>query len=484
MKNKILNQVLILSACNIVTTSLFFFYRVLISRQISSEGMGLFTFAMTAYFLFYSFSSGGIAVSISKNIAENSNIKGYPEKVKFIIGRFVLLLSFIVTMIFLLLNGWICNNIYKTPILQNNLYPLIFCVIIVSQSAIYKGYFYGLQKPLTPALAEIFENIMRISIVSLIFMTFTLDWNKKIFVSILGIPIGEISSFSFLLIGYLIKNKSIRLSVTFSDLSKIIVDVLKISIPLAIIGILSNVFQTIENSVVPKLFQNNNINFEKAISIFGVINGMSYPVAFLPAVLITSLSTVIVPTVSELHGNKKALSRRINKFILVTIAISLPIMVIYYIYPNEICFLLFKNKEAGIYLKAIVPALSFYYLSITLSSILNALSEASFNFYQNTVISILRLASYITFLGLFRDIKWYIILTNVFAVITCIVMIGRISKVKFDFDKNIYKKIIYLTLACVIAVIISFIIPTKSILLNIITIVSVYFLFCAIIIAR
>ncbi|WAM31075.1 oligosaccharide flippase family protein [Caldicellulosiruptor naganoensis] len=143
MNRKIVNQILILTLCNILTYSLFFFYRVFISRQIGSIGMGLYTFGMTLYYLFYNISSGGISTAISKYIAETSELSKIKVKTIFIMGKIIFLWSVVVAIIFLSLNPILCTGVFNTPVLQETIYPLVICKVVVSQSAIFKGFFMG-----------------------------------------------------------------------------------------------------------------------------------------------------------------------------------------------------------------------------------------------------------------------------------------------------------------------------------------------------
>lgn len=124
MNKKIINQILTLTLCNILTYSLFFFYRVFISRQIGSVGMGLYTFGMTLYYLFYNISSGGILTAISKYIAETSDLPEIKIKTTFVISRIIFLWSIAIAILFSLLNPIFCNTIFNTPMLQK-LYILL-----------------------------------------------------------------------------------------------------------------------------------------------------------------------------------------------------------------------------------------------------------------------------------------------------------------------------------------------------------------------
>lgn len=459
MNKKIIDQILILTACNIVTYGLFFIYRVFISRQIGSVGMGLYTFGMTMYYLFYNISSGGILTSVAKNIAEYYIQLDSAKKVVFVISRILLFWSITISILFFMLNPVLCNDVFNTPMLKQAIYPLIICVVIVSQSAILKGFFYGLQKPAPPAIAEVFENIMRLSIICPIFFLFShMEFQAKLILSFVGILIGEISSYSFLLIYYKITCGKFAIALKIKEISDISKNIFQISIPLAIIGISGMIFQSLENIIIPKLFVYTGMSPQKAISVYGIINGMSFPAATLPLVVINSLATIIIPTISEIRHSETGLSNRINHFINATIIISLPITCIFMIYSTEVCEIVFKNNLAGYYLKHIAPAIVFYYLSVTLSSILNALSEVVFNFIQNTIISIIRLILYIIFIAAFKNELWYIWLTNISAIITCIIMIEKISKskIKFQFDKTIINNLAILSFICLVLIIFLF----------------------------
>ncbi|WP_039767323.1 oligosaccharide flippase family protein [Caldicellulosiruptor sp. F32] len=458
MNKKIINQILTLTLCNILTYSLFFFYRVFISRQIGSVGMGLYTFGMTLYYLFYNISSGGILTAISKYIAETSDLPEIKIKTAFVMSRIIFLWSIVIAIFFSLLNPIFCNTIFNTPILQKTIYPLIICTVVVSQSAILKGFFYGIQNPAPPALAEVFENIMRLSIICPLFLSLdkSASFETKLLLTFLGILLGEISSCGFLIAAYKIKCSKNRLKIDINELAEIPSKIFKISIPLATIGVLGMIFQSLENMIIPKLFELIGMKSTQAISVYGIINGMSFPAALLPLVIINSLSTIIIPTISEIKMYNKTLNSRINYFILATLIVSLPITCIFLLYPVEICQLLYKNQLAGVYLKHISPAIVFYYLSVTLSSILNALGEVIFNFVQNTILTIIRLVLYVLLILVIKNELPYIWITNIFALISCIVMIEKISNLKFKFtiEKGTINTLLLLMCFCLFIMIV------------------------------
>ena len=454
MNKKILSQIVILTLCNILTYSLFFFYRVFISHRIGSIGMGLYTFGMTLYYLFYSISSGGILTAISKYIAENCHSTALKEKVVFVMSRILLLWSIIVAIFFCILNPFFCDIIFDTPHLKYTVYPLIVCIVVVTQSAILKGFFYGIQNPTPPALAEVFENVVRLSVTCPIFLTVinSSSLDIKLFLSFLGILIGELSSLSFLLISYKLKYKNIQFPIKLSEVGQISSNILKVSVPLATASVLGMIFQSLENMIIPKLFEYIGNTKNEAISIYGIINGMSFPAATLPLVIVNSLSIIIVPTISETKIHTKTLNSRINSFLLLTIAISLPATCIFLLFSAQICNLLYKNPQAGVYLKHIAPAIAFYYLSVVLSSLLNALDKVNFNFILNTVLTVIRLIAYIPTILLFKSEIPYIWISNIFALISCIIMIEKIANLEFEFilEKRIIILIFQLTMGCLL----------------------------------
>lgn len=472
MKKNIIIQVAILTSCNILTYILFFLYRVLLSRHIGANGMGLWTFALNTYYFFYSLTSGGIQTSIAKNISEKKDIE-YSNKVVFIISKVVLLFTIFGALLFFFLSEFISFKIYNATLLKAALYPLCVCIIVTGQSAILKGFFYGIQNPAPPALGEIFENVIRLSCMTTVFLVLKLTFEQRLILSTFGILIGEISSLTFLVISYKLLLKKSRFFINYNQLFEIMFSIFKISVPIALMGILSNLFQVIENKMIPMLFQKCSINFDEAISLFGIINGMSYPVAFLPLVIINSLSIIIIPTISEMFDNKSILSHRIDNFVLATILLSLPFSAIFLFYSNQICQFFYNNQLAGFYLKHISFALTFYYLSIIFSSILNALSEVKFNFYINISTSIIRLIAFYFLINIFKVTLLYIWINNVIAFVSCCVMIGRIKK-WHKFSLNFLNKTLILGFLCIISLIFVMILNISTYWLSILIFIILY----------
>ncbi|WAM31076.1 MATE family efflux transporter [Caldicellulosiruptor naganoensis] len=317
-----------------------------------------------------------------------------------------------------------------------------------------------MQNPSPPAFAEVFENLMRLSIMCPLFLNLdkTASFETKLFLTFLGILLGEFSSCGFLIAAYKIRFSKNTLKINLTDLVEIPSKIYKTSIPLATIGVIGMIFQSLENMIIPKLFELIGMENSQAISVYGIINGMSFPAALLPLVIINSLSIIIIPTLSEIKGYDKTLNSRINSFIFTTLIVSLPTTCIFLLYPVEICASLYKNQLAGSYLKHIAPAIVFYYISVTLSSILNALGEVVFNFVQSTILIIIRLLLYIPSILIFKNELPYIWITNMFALISCIVMIEKISnlKLKFTLEKDTVVSLLFLACFCLFVILVIF----------------------------
>ena len=145
-RNTIMQGTFILTLSNILLRLLGFAYRVLLSRSIGPEGLGVLQLVMPVLYTSLTLISAGIPIAVSRLVAKKRAIGDYHGERRILLTSLGLIISLsLFVCLFLILNiNYIIYDLIKAraygPLLA--LYPRN---IMMSVSAVFKGYFYGVK---------------------------------------------------------------------------------------------------------------------------------------------------------------------------------------------------------------------------------------------------------------------------------------------------------------------------------------------------
>ena len=141
----------------------------------------------------------------------------------------------------------------------------------------------------------------------------------------------------------------------------------------------------IEASLVPFCLIAAGYNTSQAASIYGQFSGVAVSLITIPTVLTGALGTALIPAVAEADaaGNRTALEQRCSQSVLITWMCSLPVILLIYVYGEELCQLLFHIEGLGSMMRMLSFGAVFMYLEQTLVGILQGLGRTRTVFLNN-----------------------------------------------------------------------------------------------------
>ncbi len=386
----------ILTFSNICTGMLGFFFSIILSKILGPEGVGLYGLIMPIYNLIICLICGGIIAALSKTSAYyfvNNDYKNIRKTVKVSAG-FDLAWSLLIVMIFFFLTPLVGEYIVKDP---RSLYALkIICpaMIFIAISNILKGFFYGTSRTIVPALIDVVEKFIRIS-----FFVFILKVTKAktveecVTLAYFTLCIGELISLLLLYIFYLIHIKGKNESFNEQRYSKLLMDVLIISLPLCAYSFLTTGIGTISSLIVPRRLMIAGFTYQESLSLIGKFYGMSLTIALFPAIVITSISTILIPNLSQIYATKnfKIIKERTGEVLHLSFLIGLATTVICFLIPNELGSLFFQRSDISSYIRYASIVAPLIFVSTTSLSILNGLGRSTILLRNSVICSIIEL---------------------------------------------------------------------------------------------
>lgn len=389
---------IILFVSNIIVRGLGFIYKIFLSNVMGETELGIYNMIFNLLMVCIALTTTGIPTALSCLVAKEHAMKDKKDVNIFFIST--LYISFFISLIISLFVSFNSSYISFRLLRYHNLkiFVLAICpaIVIITISNVLRSYFYGIKKVSVPAIAQIIEQICKMLFVFLLAMYIS---NQSIicYISLLGISIGETSSIIFMTI-CLYKESSIynNFTVRLKYFYNASMETIKMAIPITCNRMSSVILQSINSMIVPSRLYLSGMSHMQSMGTYGVISGMVIPFVYLPFTIGSALVVNLIPSLSqEVALNKyKNVVKKIYFALILTIAVGLICSLFYYFFGEELCNIVFKNKNAGTYLKSMSLAPLFLSLNQTLSSILHSIRKevaSSINTISGMVIQFIAL---------------------------------------------------------------------------------------------
>lgn len=432
-KNPLITGTLLMTAAGVLSRVIGFFYRIFLSRTIGAEALGIYQLIGPVFSLCFALTASSIQTSISKFVGDaiggcKDSLCGKKKARAYLILGLVLSCGLsILTGVFMYLNAdWIAVRFLGearcAPLLVLLTYSLLPCCI----HACINGYYYGKKNAFVPSLCQLIEQIARVGSVWIIFQITT---EKGIpltaFHAVCGLVIGECFGLLVSMSALLREKRLPRGSYTSDSIcnSTMTHAFLAMVIPLTI-NRLSVAFSTsLENLLIPQKLQLYGYTQTDALSIYGILSGMTLSIILFPCVLTNSLSVLLLPAISEARGrsNENQIRRTTQKAIRLGLLLGFAFTILFLLTGDMIGNKLFHNALAGHFICRLAWLCPLMYITSLLNSILHGLGRPKQVLFVNLLACLIRIGM-IWFLVPAYGIGaylWGLLLSQVFASVAC-----------------------------------------------------------------
>ncbi|MBQ9019483.1 MAG: oligosaccharide flippase family protein [Bacilli bacterium] len=425
MKEKFIKSTIILLIGGILTKILGMIIKIIMAREIGSEGLGTYMLILPTFMLLISLSQFGIPLALSKLISEN---KRNNKKLIFSLLPLLILINILLIILIVLLSPIISIKLLHNKDTYISILSMALVIPFTTISAVCRSYFFGKEKMLPHVISNIVEDLVRlIIIITLIPIFKPLGLKYVVCFLILINIISEIASTLILLL-FLPKN----IKITKKDLkpNKIYIkDSLKISIPNTaskLIGSIGFFFEPI----ILTTFLLNNYSLDFITKEYGIISGFVIPLILLPSFFTLAISQALLPVISNDYVNKniKTIKRKVKLAIALSLLIGLPVTIILIINPNFFLNTIYHTNEGITYTRILAPICLLQYIQSPLSSILDAIGKSQDNMISTLLGTIVRTLSLIIFSTLKIGLYSLIIAIAMNIIVTTFYQIKKVRK--------------------------------------------------------
>ncbi|WP_335869237.1 stage V sporulation protein B [Bacillus sp. 2205SS5-2] len=382
--SKFLKGTMILMIAALITRILGFINRIVVARLIGEEGVGLYMMAFPTLVLVITLTQLGLPVAISKSVAE-AEAQGNRKKVKNILAVSLAVttgLSLIFTPALILLAPFLSEVLFTD---DRTYYPLVAIapvIPIIAISSVIRGYFQGKQNMKPAAISQVIEQVVRIALIAVMtkaFLPYGIQYAAA--GAMVASVFGELVSLLYMFTMFKMKKKFPVRRNFFKALSKgkeTLSELMAVAIPTTgsrLIGSLSWFFEPI---VVSNSLAIAGVTAIVATKQYGALTGYALPLLFLPSFVTVSLSTSLVPAISEAYALKqlRTVEYRLQealRFSLVTGGLA---VVLLFIFAFPLMEMMYGSSKAAPFIKLMAPFFLFYYYQGPLQAVLQALNLA------------------------------------------------------------------------------------------------------------
>lgn len=369
--------------------------RVYMAGKLGAEGMGLYQLVFTVYNLAVTLATAGLSVTTTRLCAQ-CLARGERGAVRPVMRRMLavaLMLGLCCCLAQFALARtaarWWLKDMRAVPALQILAPSLPFMAL----SAVLRGYFLAMRRVKPNALAQLFEQAVRISLVMLL-VTRAVPYGltAACTAAVTGNTVSEAASWCYMMLCWGKEKRELGPAQKPSMTAWAIVQGLT---PIAANQYLTSFLRTVENVMVPSCLAVAAASRETGLAQYGALRGMAMPVVFFPFSFLATLSTLLMPEITRAaeRGQRKTLERLVQRTLLITMTLSVPAGGLFTLFSAELGQVLYQSSEIGMYLCVLGPLMPLMYLESMVDGVLKGLGEQMATFRYAVLDSAFRLVS-------------------------------------------------------------------------------------------
>lgn len=374
MKEKFIKSTIILLIGGLITKLLGMIIKIVMSRLIGAEGLGLYMMILPTFSLFITISQFGLPVALSKLVAEDTKNN---KRLMFSIIPISLIINIILILIILLIAPYLSNSLLHN---KNTYFSILAIAVVIpftTISSITRSYFFGKQQMFPHVISNITEDVVRL-IIMLIGIPFFLPKGITYTVCfiVLSNVLSELASilvlFLFLPKNFKIKKRDLIPNKTY------IKESLSIGVPNTTGRFIGSIGYFLEPIILTSVLLYSGYSQSFITREYGILSGYVMPLLLLPSFFTMAISQALLPVVSKeyVKGDNNSVKRKIKQGIGFSLLVGLPATILFLIIPEFFLSLIYHTNLGVDYMRILAPICLFQYIQAPLSSSLDAMGKS------------------------------------------------------------------------------------------------------------
>ncbi len=431
---------ILLSIVTVVLRAASVAFNAFVTRMIGEEALGLFTLVMSVYTLAVTFATSSVNLAAvrmtSETAARLEKMGADSETVKRALRRdmtgcikYSLFFGAVGGAVVYILAPVIGIRLLGDVRTVLSLRVFSLSLLPISLAAALSGYFTGINKVYKNAVISILEQVVKMTIITLGLLTVAPRGIEYACACVVGGgAVGEAASLISSLIFYLTdrtgtKGKK-KVSYRSDDpLTKTV----SIAFPVALGSYVRSSLVCAEHIAIPRGLRAHGANAADALSSYGVVHGMVYPLIFFPSSILASFASLLIPELSAARAtdNRRKIISVTGKVMKSCLVFSFLSSGIFIAFASFFGLSIYDSREAGKYIAMIAPLIPVMYLDTSVDYMLKGLGEQLYTMGVNIAdafLSLILVLILVPRLG----ISGYITAVYILEIFNCALSLGRL----------------------------------------------------------
>ncbi len=346
----ILAGTVLLTATGLFSQVVGFVYRMLLSRMIGAETMGLYQLVMPVYSMLMSVTAVGLTVAVS-TLSARYHALGDSGTVRLVLRRALknfLLLALPLGLAVCVLSDPISVYLLGDARTRLGVVVMVPCMLLTGVENLHKHCFYGIGRVRPPAAVETAEQLIRAgAVLALLAALLPRSAEETVGVIALGMVLCEVFSACALTLLFRRHWRRFPPGPAGEDVSGR--RLLAIALPVGATSLLGTLLGSANAVLIPAKLVEGGMTLPEAMAEFGVLSGMTLPLLGLPTGFIGALCLVMVPDLSRrtARGDRRAAAGFLDRVMTATSLLMAPAMALLAVIGPAVGRALFKDQRVG-----------------------------------------------------------------------------------------------------------------------------------------
>ena len=346
----LLSGTLLLTATGLFSQVVGFVYRMILSRMIGAETMGLFQLVMPVFSVLMSLTAVGLTMAVSTLSARYHALED-DGAVKAVLRRALgcfFLLAVPLGIVVVVLSDPISVYLLGDARTRLGVVLLVPCLLLTGVENLHKHCFYGIGRVRPPAAAETAEQVIRAgAVLGLLAALLPRTAEQTVGIVVLGMVLCEVFSACALTLLFQRHWKRFPPSPARDQVSRR--RLFAIALPVGATSLLGNLLNCANSVLIPAKLVEGGMALSDAMSEFGVLCGMTLPLLGLPTGFIGALCLVMVPDLSRrtAQGDRRAAAGFLDRVMSSTSLLMAPAMALLTVIGPSMGRAMFQDDRVG-----------------------------------------------------------------------------------------------------------------------------------------
>ena len=343
MKEKFIKSTFILLIGGFFTKILGMIIKIVMSRMIGTEGLGLYMLILPTFSLFIGLSQFGMPIALSKLIAEDTKNN---KKLFFSVFFVVLCINLFLIIIIMILAPILSLNLLHN---SNTYYGLLAIALVIpftSISSICRSYFFGKERMFPHVVSNLVEDVVRLLLM------------------IVGIPFFKDKGLNYAVCYIILSNiisEGISILVLFLFLPKKVVikrsdlipnkgyiqECLSIGIPNTTGRLIGSIGYFLEPIILTSVLLFCGYRQDFIMREYGILSGYVMPLLLLPSFFTNAISQALLPVISREYTNGRIINvkRKIKQALFLSLMLGIPVTIFFICFPTFFLKLIYHTYD-------------------------------------------------------------------------------------------------------------------------------------------